>query len=215
MKKISLFLLTLLAVAQFNINAAFGGGMGGQGETPEERDLRLAIEASMEENYAPAPADDELTPEQLEQIQKEAAEAEQQRLLQEQEEMAAIIRTIEAMKAAGHGETIAQQVARKAAERARKLGDQGAFKGGRGAGPPTAPKPKHLRKKPPVAPRSKLASSGADGDLPEAPPEEWLNSLFGEGDDGTTSSAPSADSGDAPEGVVGELAAKLKKWFTE
>ena len=36
MKKISLFLLTLLAGTQSNLHSAFGGGMSGQGETPED-----------------------------------------------------------------------------------------------------------------------------------------------------------------------------------
>lgn len=238
----------LLAGAQLNLQAAaYDGGDGEEAasfaffETEEEKAARLGI-----------------TLEELEQITALEREEEAAQRLLRQQEAEDIVRAIEesmqhgasapvddgptaeelaqieAMEAADHGGTIAQQAARIAAIRAEQtatLGRDGAFKGGRGAGPPTAPRQKKSRKKPPVTPRSKPASSDADGDLPEAPPEEWLNSLFGEGDDGTTSSAAAAaqrprapvaprqdraaatDGGDTPTSVVDELKEKFKNLF--
>lgn len=140
----------------------------------EADEIAQALQASMEVNYA-APAANILTPEQLEQIQEEAREAEKQRLLRLQLEDEAIA---EAVEASLQQLSLAEQVALRA-RTTRKLGDSGGFKEGRGIAPPRRRKPADLKVQP----------KAADDGFPPASNQAWLDSLHYEGGDGAAAAA--------------------------
>lgn len=172
MKKISLFLLTLFAGAQYNLQAAFGGGLDAafkrqlaqalaesEAEEARQKETREAEEAELAFALAESEAEKEARQKEEEELALAIAES-----MQDQQPNQNF--TEEASQAA-----LANQVAQVAQERAETiqiLGRHGAYKEGRGAAPPVAPKPRVVSEELPPPPAEWLVNSAAAA----APPVE-------------------------------------------
>ncbi len=218
MKKINLLLLfTLLIGTQYNINAAFGGSLTETDEERFERELVEAIERSQQENYGVT--NDTLTEVELAQIAEAEAVAKAERLRQEEEEATILAEVLAASEMDQSGtavgdnkESIAEEFARVAAERHKRVTKQLARQGGfltPGEKPTISVKPRGIR--------IKKASTNDTNDLPAPPDEEWLAGLYTDGGDYGASAKPkkkdSTTTNDT-EGFISELNDQWNKMFS-